>query len=65
MDINSVRSRIVFAKELEINDCLQYLDVFIEESPTSFTDSNTGTHTYRPSLKKVEFCSVAQETKPC
>jgi len=63
--INSVQRNIVFTKELETNNCLHFLDVLIEKTSTGFYFYPQETHPYRSLLEMVEFCSVAQETKPC
>jgi len=38
-NINSVHRNIVFSKELETNNCLHFLDVLIEKTPTGFITS--------------------------
>ena len=45
--VNSVRRDIIFAKELEINNCLHFLDGSVKKSPTSFITSTSRkpTHT--------------------
>jgi len=38
-NINPVHKNIVFTKELEINNCLHFLDVFIQKSSAGFISS--------------------------